>query len=64
LGGSRFKASPSKQFETPSQKYNQSKMDWCGLRADCLLCKYKAMNSNPSPTKKKKLKKENNAFDI
>jgi hypothetical protein len=40
---------------------NQSEK-WTGGVAqtiECLLCKYEALNSNPSPTKKKKINKFN-----
>jgi hypothetical protein len=42
---------------TPHLQNNQSKMDWrCGSSDKDLLCKYKALSSNPSPTKEKKSK--------
>jgi hypothetical protein len=55
LGGLWFKDSPSKQFETPISKIIRAK--WFGgvtQVVEYLLCKYKALSSKSSLTKKKK----------
>jgi hypothetical protein len=41
--------------KTPISKITRAKMDWkCRPMVEHLLCKYKALISNASPTKKKK----------
>jgi hypothetical protein len=55
IGRITFKASPGKQFLRLHLQNNQSKMDWrCDETVDQLLCKHKALSSNPRPIKKQK----------
>jgi hypothetical protein len=52
-----WEASPGKQFTRPISKISRAK--WTGGVAqavECLLCKHKALNSNPVPPKKEEKK--------